>query len=319
MRRWKLLYWILLLGIPLLAWGDVEISQAPGLVPAITAAGLPASAAVGQHYTVTDALSDASCQEGGGETVLVCWWDGTSWVPDSAGESTGTLTETDTLDTVFNRGKDITGANSLANSMSIGSGSVRTCIYTSGANESIISACDAAKTTEYTSDVRIRSSGDLGLRNQDDDVCGSFSKSTGAWTPTTTGTCAPNLRLTDTVQTVTGAGLKTPNVRTSSPYTMLSSDCGGTIVNNVAAAGSLEVDLLADMTGCTVCFWSKGGGAILADPNSTDTILSAISPALSGGDRYQQAAQVGAGFCVEGLSATEILAWPGNGTYSDAD
>ena len=226
---------------------------------------------------------------------------------------------TTTREDAYNNGSDIVAATSLSTCVYDGNSDFGNCRYTDGAGKVWNVTTDKAKTTRYTNDMNIFSDRNKDLVNQDLSVCGSFAKDTWAFTPTSNGTCAPNLRLTNTVQTITGAGLKAPVEVTSSPYTLLNTNCGGTIVNNVAAAGSLEVDLLPDMTGCTVCFWSKGGGAILVDPDSTDTILSEISPALSGGDRFQQAAKVGAGFCVEGLSATEILAWPGNGSYSDAN
>jgi hypothetical protein len=69
--------------------------------------------------------------------------DGTNYT------STGTfvVSEADTLDTVFDRGKTIDGANSLANAVRIGDGTTPTCLYTDATLGPQVRPCTDANTS----------------------------------------------------------------------------------------------------------------------------------------------------------------------------
>lgn len=99
------------------------------LIPSVTVATLP-TPTTGMIRAVTDGSSSSDCETGSGSTVVVCFYNGTDWV--SFGSSGGT--EVDTLDTVFDRGKIIDGANSAANAFQVGNGTIHIRLYCDGSN-----------------------------------------------------------------------------------------------------------------------------------------------------------------------------------------
>jgi len=90
-----------------------------------TVATLPSTPIIGSIRYVTDLLAANDCAVGGGSVRAICIFDGSSYVPIS-----GVAVEADTLNTVFDRGKIIDGANSLANAVRIGDVTTPTCLYT---------------------------------------------------------------------------------------------------------------------------------------------------------------------------------------------
>jgi hypothetical protein len=93
-------------------------------VPSSTVANL-GTPAIGTLRIVTDGSNSTDCISGGGSSIVYCWYNGTDWVTVGAGGA-----EADTLDTVFDRGKIIDGANSVANAVRIGDGTTPICLYT---------------------------------------------------------------------------------------------------------------------------------------------------------------------------------------------
>ena len=100
------------------------------------------TATAGVAKWVTDA--NTTCTAGGGSTIRLCRGNGTTW--DTIGD--GSPAEVDTLDTVFDRGKTIDGANSLANAVRIGGAtdSVRWCLYNDATLGRRFLPCEAANT-----------------------------------------------------------------------------------------------------------------------------------------------------------------------------
>lgn len=92
--------------------------------PRVTA--FPGSPTAGDTVTVTDDSAIGACDSNAGAATTTCQWSGAAWV--AIGD--GSPAEADTLDTVFDRGKTIDGANSLANAVRIGDGTTPWCIYT---------------------------------------------------------------------------------------------------------------------------------------------------------------------------------------------
>lgn len=88
------------------------------------------TATAGVFKIVTDA--DPDCDTGGGSTVRLCQGDGTNWL------TVGGITTVPTLDAVFDAGKVIDGANSSANAVKIGNGTVHWLLYVDGTNTPII-------------------------------------------------------------------------------------------------------------------------------------------------------------------------------------
>lgn len=92
--------------------------------PRVTA--FPGSPTAGDTVTIVDDSAIGACDSAAGSAETTCQWTGAVWV--AIGD--GSPTDTDTLDTVFDRGKTIDGANSLANAVRIGDGTTPWCIYT---------------------------------------------------------------------------------------------------------------------------------------------------------------------------------------------
>ena len=84
---------------------------------------------------------------------------------------------------------DITTATSLSTSFYVGDTALGTCHYTTTEGVVIEAACDAAKTTLYTSDITMHASGPMHLRNADGDICATWNELTGRVTYAETGTC----------------------------------------------------------------------------------------------------------------------------------
>lgn len=113
-----------------------------------------------------------------------------------------------------------------------------------------------------------------------------------------------------------GGSKHTPTFGTADTYTMLESDCGTTIAN--ADADALEVDLIANPTGCVVCFFAETAQTITLDPNSTDTVIvNGLTP--SAGDAIQLAGAVGNNVCLQGKDSSTWWAFPGTGTLTDVN
>lgn len=72
--------------------------------------------------------------------------DGTNYVHNPGSGSTGT---TVTLDSAFDNGKEIDGANNLANALRVGDGTTPICLYTDATLGPIIKPCTDANTTTY--------------------------------------------------------------------------------------------------------------------------------------------------------------------------
>jgi hypothetical protein len=92
---------------------------------------IPATCTVGQIYMDTGSTS--------GQRLFLCESTDT-WVKQGDGGGA----EADTLDTVFDRGKTIDGANSLANAVRIGDGTTPWCIYTDASDGPVITPCTDA-------------------------------------------------------------------------------------------------------------------------------------------------------------------------------
>ena len=225
-----------------------------------------------------------------------------------------------TLDEVFDVGKVIDGANSLANSVKIsdGSGSLR-AFYTDGSGNALSRTCNQALSTCTTPAVRMEVGSDFDLLNESGTVCNSIDSVTGALTLSSSGTCVPNILIQGGTRT-----LGTTTVSTN-PYTMLTTDCGKELW---VVTGAGEIDLIADPTNggigsCVVCFYEINAITLLLDPNSTDIIegtdASGTPLTLAAGDRLQLANVVGNQVCLMGYSTTQWKIVPGIGVLTDAN
>ena len=228
-------------------------------------------------------------------------------------------TASQTLDQAFDLGKSIDGANSLTNAACIhdATGSQR-CFYTDGAGSAFSRTCNQAKTVCTTAAVRMEAGSDWDWLNESGTACYSIDSVTGILSPSSSGTCTPNIARTSAV----GAKSITTN-----PYTMLASDCGKMLWIETGAG---EIDLLTDPTngaspaGCLVCFYTVNAVALLLDPDNIDTIdtidASAAGLTLAAGDRLGVdivTPTAGAQLCLMGYSATLWRALVGTGVLSD--
>lgn len=103
---------------------------------------------------------------------------------------------------------------------------------------------------------------------------------------------------------------------TTSPYTMVESDCGRVLYNNIN--GNLEVDLIAIPTNCLVCFYNEHAtaGTITVDPNGSDTIKLS-GGVKSAGEAVILETGVDKNFCLHGISASTWKVLLGNGTVTE--
>lgn len=140
-----------------------------------TVTGLPVAPTAGATRIVTDGSAAADCTVGSGSSRVLCSYNGSSWL----GLTGGITSEVDTLDTVFDRGKTIDAANSLANAVRIGDGTTPWCIYTDASAGPVIEACTAANSrtriaTNFTwalYDVE----GDTAIETVDPDAASTFA------------------------------------------------------------------------------------------------------------------------------------------------
>lgn len=82
---------------------------------------LPTSPKTGTIVLVTDDLAVGDCASAGGTSYSLCLWNGTAWVSLMGTTSVASWPSQDAGDVTF--------ANSLANAVCIGSGTVPVCIY----------------------------------------------------------------------------------------------------------------------------------------------------------------------------------------------
>ena len=92
------------------------------LLPRVTA--LPGTPTTGDTVIVTDDSATGACDSAAGSAVTLCQYNGAAWAALGDG-----ATEADTLQTVFARGKSVTGANSEANCLRIGDGTNYSCLF----------------------------------------------------------------------------------------------------------------------------------------------------------------------------------------------
>jgi hypothetical protein len=97
-------------------------------------------------------------------------------------------------------------------------------------------------------------------------------------------------------------------------YTMVQRDCGNIIYN--ADADALEIDLIADPTGCLVCAYQAAAGAITFDPNGTDTITLS-GTAASAGEAVILASGIDNNVCLHGTSTTNWRVLLGTGAVTE--
>lgn len=247
-----------------------------------------------------------------------------------------------TLDQVTSAGSTSDNHMSLASAFGVGGTSLLLWMYQDGTGALRMRVCDANQANCVTSGQYMEAGSDYEVRNQHGSVCYSIDSVTGAYTPTTNGLCAPTFVSLTATQTLTNKTLTSPTLSgtvagsvtmsglitstggtkhavtagTADTYAMLDSDCGTTIAND--DADTLEVDLLADPTGCVVCFYAQTAHTITLDPNSTDSIIiSGLSPAA--GDAIQLAGVIGNNLCLHGKSTSLWLGYLGTGTVTDVN
>lgn len=85
-------------------------------------------------------------------------------IPGGNVSGPGSMIESDTLDTVFDRGKTIDGANSKSNAVRIGNGTIDWCIYTDAGGDYFIEACQTGVDTA----VRIKTNQQFVLLDEED-------------------------------------------------------------------------------------------------------------------------------------------------------
>lgn len=106
----------------------------------LTGTAFPLSPSVGDIFLVRDDSAPGACDSDAGTEWSLCAWDGSVWIPIGSGAGS----EVDTLQSVFVRGKVITGANSLANAVRIGDGTTPMCHYTDATLGPMIRPCTDA-------------------------------------------------------------------------------------------------------------------------------------------------------------------------------
>jgi hypothetical protein len=110
---------------------------------AVAIASLPAPGNAGALRWVSDG-DGFECAAGGETTLVLCYDDGANWVPLSQSAAA-----TPTLDQVFDEGKTIDGASSLANAVRIGDGTNQWCIYRDASLGLLIVPCTAAGVRQF--------------------------------------------------------------------------------------------------------------------------------------------------------------------------
>lgn len=79
----------------------------------IADSAFPGSPSTNDLILITDDTVAGACDSGGGSARTLCVYDGADWQPVNV------IAEADTLDTVFDRGKEVNSANSFANSFRV--------------------------------------------------------------------------------------------------------------------------------------------------------------------------------------------------------
>jgi len=122
----------LFLTVPSLLFSQVvsRTKSFRSVLPRSTVANLPPSPAIGKVHIVTDGINVSDCVTGTGSNEILCHYNGTNWV--TLGDGAGGSTET--LDSAFDNGKVIDGANSQANAFSVGDGTDGFRFYVTGGN-----------------------------------------------------------------------------------------------------------------------------------------------------------------------------------------
>lgn len=111
--------------------------------PVQVVTAFPASPTTGQLVVVTDDSAVGACDSTAGSAVTLCIWDGSNWIAVSGASTVYTL------DTVFDNGKIIDGANSLANAVRIGDGTTPMCLFTDATLGPRIKPCTDSNTRTY--------------------------------------------------------------------------------------------------------------------------------------------------------------------------
>lgn len=265
----------------------------------------PSSPNLWDKILIVDDTTGGACDSGGGIAITLCTWNGSSWVPvSSAGGGGG---GSGSLNDAFNVGKVISGANSQANAFVVGNGpeGFRLYVGTGGPTlecfENTTESCDNIlgipdgkkfylvdeETSEFIFDI-------------DPDF---FGLGDGL------------IIVRDHAKFDGGvSSRRLPIDVTAATYTMTDKDCGEIIYN--ADAGALEVDLIADPSGCKVCFYDNAGGAITTDPNSTDTITK-HGTAGAAGAAFVLAAGLGNNFCLHGTGTGNWRVIQGAGSVTE--
>jgi hypothetical protein len=109
-----------------------------------TGTSFPVSPDTNDLFFLTTDSASGDCNLGGGLSRSLCYWDGTNWAPVSSN-----TVLTDTLDTVFDRGKIIDGANSVANAVRIGDTTTPVCIFTDAVKGPWVRPCTDSNITTY--------------------------------------------------------------------------------------------------------------------------------------------------------------------------
>jgi hypothetical protein len=305
---------------------------------------LPPTPVQYEQFWLLNAAGPYECVAGAGEERALCYWDGATWQP-----ALPPLAESDTLQSVAQRGRSIADAG-VATPVRIGGSTHAWRFYQDGAGTLKQRACtnDGLTCTTFAKEAEVGS--DWEWKNELGTVCGSFDSITMAWTGNYTGACAPNL----VVGAIANQGLQElsvapgkqlglqacgpleylrknaagtawecftsnrhqPAVPPGPTHIMIDSDCGSTIGNTTAAP--LTVNLLANPTGCTMCFFAKTAQTIKLEPNGTDIfVVNGLTPAA--GDSLTLAGAIGNNVCIQGENTTTWWVFLGTGAVTDTN
>jgi hypothetical protein len=304
-----------------------DLKTAFAVPEATVGATFPLSPTDGQLFLITTASAVDTCDAGASPGVVqACRYNATGleWEPVALSGATSP-----TLDQVITTGRATTALTSFASAVRFGDSANQWRLWCDGAGVCSVALCPTAATLEsqcYTTHHRARDV-DILFRNTDNATCWQLDKATMAVKVQNPGGSCPNAFPVTGTLAVTGAitattditatgelrGKSTPVIPGVDTYTMLSSDCGTTVGNTDADA--LEVDLIADPTGCVVCFFTETTQVLTLDPNSTDTfVVNGLTP--SAGQSLQLAAGIGHHVCLQGKNTSTWWVFPGTGTLT---
>ena len=328
------------------ATGLTFVACAEGGSSATLAQGdaFPTAPTSGDLFVVTDDSVPGACNSESGTFRTVCQWDGTQWVPlgvdyiqnikeDCSGDVTEGLWCKQTNGLVFN------GDGSAAvpiNAAGTPPGNDTECIFNDGAAFGADAGCLYNKTTNTLTTGAVVVPCDTATAECVNTVP---NETASVSEPSTANTCsyapvngvwqfrcnAAALRTVATlgvvqdwtaVQTFSGGAKKTPTFGTADTYTMLESECGGWIANT--DGDTLEIDLIADPTGCVICVFAETNFAITLDPSGSDSIIiSGLTP--STGDSITLAAGIGNNLCLIGKNSTTWFGRLNTGSVTDTN